>query len=122
LMKRVNAFFDDFDVMIAPTASVSPFPHEQLFVEEIDGETMPTYMRWLALAYAPTMAMCCSCSIPCGRDDKGLAFGIQIVGPRGADLRVLEIALALEQAFASDPSTARPLPDLGKLAAHPQQG
>ncbi len=116
LMKRVLDFFEDYDVLITPTASVSPFPHTQLFVEEIDGEKMPTYMRWLALAYAPTMALCCSCAIPCGRDDKGLPFGIQIIGPRGSDLRVLSIALALEQAMAGDPDMSRPIPDLKKLA------
>ncbi len=115
LMKRVLEFFDDYEVLITPTASVTPFPHAQLFVEEIDGEKMPTYMRWLALAYAPTMALCCSCAIPCGRDDKGLPFGIQIIGPRGSDVRVLEIALALEQAMTGDPETARPLPDLKAL-------
>jgi len=117
LMKRVNAFFDDWDVLIAPTASVSPFPHAQLFVEEIDGERMPTYMRWLALAYAPTMALCCACSVPCGRDDKGLPFGIQVIGPRGSDLHVLQVAAALEAAFAGEAATARPVPDLAKLAA-----
>jgi Asp-tRNA(Asn)/Glu-tRNA(Gln) amidotransferase A subunit family amidase len=117
LMKRVNAFFDDWDVLIAPTASVSPFPHAQLFVEEIDGERMPTYMRWLALAYAPTMALCCACSVPCGRDDKGLPFGIQVIGPRGSDLHVLQVAAALEAAFAGEAATARPVPDLARLAA-----
>lgn len=116
LMKRVIAFFEGFDVLITPTASVSPFPHAQLFVEEIDGERMPTYMRWLALAYAPTMALCCSCAIPCGRDDKGLPFGIQVIGRRGADLEVLAIAAALEAALADDPETARPVPDLTRLA------
>lgn len=117
LTKRVNAFFDDWDVLIAPTAAVSPFPHEQLFVEEIDGERMPTYMRWLALAYAPTMALCCVCAIPCGRDDKGLPFGIQVIGPRGSDLHVLQVASALEAAFATDAETARPVPDIAKLVA-----
>jgi Asp-tRNA(Asn)/Glu-tRNA(Gln) amidotransferase A subunit family amidase len=117
LVKRVLEFFRDFDVLITPTASVSPFPHAQLFVEEIDGARMPTYMRWLALAYAPTMALCCSAAIPCGVDDKGLPFGIQIIGPRGADLKVLSVALALEEAMASDPETARPVPDWRKLAA-----
>jgi Asp-tRNA(Asn)/Glu-tRNA(Gln) amidotransferase A subunit family amidase len=116
LMKRVNAFFEDWDVLIAPTASVSPFPHAQPFVEEIDGERMPTYMRWLALAYAPTMALCCSCNVPCGRDDKGLPFGIQVIGPRGSDLHVLQVAAAIETAFASDATTARPVPDLARLA------
>ncbi len=117
LMKRVLDFFEDYDVLITPTASVSPFPHAQLYVEEIDGERMPTYMRWLALAYAPTMALCCACAIPCGRDDSGLPFGIQIIGPRGADIKVLSIAKALEEAMASDPETARPLPDLAALAS-----
>lgn len=120
LVKRVLDFFDEHDVLITPTASVSPFPHEQLFVEEIDGEKMPTYMRWLALAYAPTMALCCSCALPCGRDENGMPFGIQIIGPRGADLLVLQIAAALEAEMASDPETARPLPDLSKLAGKPK--
>lgn len=116
LVQRVLAFFDHHDVLITPSASVSPFPHAQLFVEEIDGEAMPTYMRWLALAYAPTMALCCAAAIPCGRDDQGLPFGIQIIGRRGSDLRVLQIALALEEAMASDPETARPVPDWRRLA------
>jgi amidase len=111
LMKRVISFFERFDVLITPTASVSPFPHAQLFVEEIDGEKMPTYTRWLALAYMPTMALCCSCAIPCGRDHKNLPFGIQIIGSRGSDLKVLSIALALEEAMASDAETARPVVD-----------
>ena len=116
LMQRVNAFFDDWDVLIAPAASVSPFPHAQLFVEEIDGERMPNYLRWMSLAYAPTTALCCAAAIPVGRDDKGLPFGIQVIGRRGTDLRVLEAALAIEQAFATDPATARPVPDLSRLA------
>ncbi len=116
LMKRVLAFFERFDVLITPAAAVSPFPHAQLFIEEIDGEKMPTYMRWLALSYMPTMALCCSAAIPCGLDAEGLPFGLQIVGRRGSDLKVLRIAAALEEAFASDPETARPVPDWKKLA------
>lgn len=117
LMTRVNAFFDDWDVLIAPAAAVSPFPHAQLFVEEIDGEKMPNYLRWMSLAYAPTTALCSAAAIPCGRDDKGLPFGLQVIGPRGSDLTVWQVALALEQVFATDPATARPVPDLAKLAA-----
>ena len=117
LMQRVNAFFDAWDVLIAPAASVSPFPHAQLFVEEIDGERMPNYLRWMSLAYAPTMALCCAAAIPCGRDDKGLPFGIQVIGPRGSDMMVWQTALALERMFAGDAATARPLPDLARLAA-----
>jgi amidase len=112
LYKRVLDYFRDVDVVICPAASVTPFPHEQLFVEAINGETMPTYMRWLAISYAPTMALCCAAVVPCGRDHKGLPFGLQIVGPKGSDLRVLEVALALQQAMAGN-DMARPVPKVG---------
>jgi hypothetical protein len=49
-------------------ASVSPFPHAQLFVEAIDGEMMAIYITWLAMTYAPTMALACAAALPCGRD------------------------------------------------------
>jgi Asp-tRNA(Asn)/Glu-tRNA(Gln) amidotransferase A subunit family amidase len=112
LYKRVLAFFKNVDVLIAPAASVSPFPHSQLFVEEINGERMPTYMRWLAITYAPTMALCCAAAIPCGVDHLGMPFGIQVIGPNGADARVLQVAHALEQVLARDRATARPIPAL----------
>lgn len=117
LYKRVLAFFRDVDVLIAPAASVSPFPHSQLFVEEINGAAMPTYMRWLAITYAPTMALCCAAAIPCGADHAGMPFGIQVIGPNGADARVLQVAHALEQVLAADKATARPVPDFSKLGA-----
>jgi Asp-tRNA(Asn)/Glu-tRNA(Gln) amidotransferase A subunit family amidase len=66
----------------------------------------------------PTMALCCSCAIPCGSDHKGLPFGIQIIGPRGSDLKVLGIALALEEAMADDTETARPVPRWEGLATN----
>ena len=72
LYKRFLAFFKEVDVLICPAASVSPFPHAQLFVEEINGEQMPTYMRWLAITYAPTMALACAAALPCGVDHAGM--------------------------------------------------
>ncbi len=116
LYTRFRAFFDDADILICPAASVSPFPHAQLFVEQINGEKMPTYMRWLAMTYALTMALPSALCLPCGVDHLGMPFGIQIVGPIGSDAFVLEVAFALEQALAGIPETARPIADIGKLA------
>jgi Asp-tRNA(Asn)/Glu-tRNA(Gln) amidotransferase A subunit family amidase len=108
-------FFQEVDVLICPAAAVSPFPHEQLAVDVINGETMPTYMRWLALSYALTMALPAVACIPCGVDHLGMPFGIQIAGPNGSDRLVLEIAHALEQVLAMEPTTRRAIPDLSKL-------
>jgi amidase len=117
IMRRFADFFDDFDVLICPGAAVSPFPHEQLFVSEINGEAMPTYMRWLAMTYAPTMALACSALLPCGVDEAGMPFGIQVMGPNGSDALVLEVAYALEQVLAGNAETRRPVPDLAKLTS-----
>jgi Asp-tRNA(Asn)/Glu-tRNA(Gln) amidotransferase A subunit family amidase len=112
---RFNALFEDVDVLICPATAVSPFPHKQLFIDEIDGQKLPTYMSWYAIAYTLSLAVPAIVVIPCGRDHRGMPFGIQIVGPRGSDARVLGIALALEKALARDPETARPVPDLARL-------
>ena len=115
IQRGYTAMFDDIDILICPGAAVTPFPHAEWAVTEIDGEDMPTYMRWLAIAYALTLALPAVACIPCGVDEHGMPFGLQVAGPRGSDRRVLEIAMALEAALAADPETARPLPDLARL-------
>jgi Asp-tRNA(Asn)/Glu-tRNA(Gln) amidotransferase A subunit family amidase len=117
IMRNFIDLFDEVDVLICPAASVSPFPHERLYVDEINGEKMPTYMRWLAISYAPTMAMACSAVIPCGVDHKGMPFGLQVMAPNGKDALVLAVAHALEQYFADKADLTRPVPDLAKLKA-----
>jgi amidase len=117
LYRRFLEFFEDFDVMICPTASVSPFPHAAFSVGEINGEKMPTYMTWLAIVYGLTVGLPSVVSLPCGVDHKGLPFGIQVVGPNGSDALVLEVAHSLEKVLASNPETARPVPDLAKLSS-----
>jgi Asp-tRNA(Asn)/Glu-tRNA(Gln) amidotransferase A subunit family amidase len=117
LYKRFLSFFEDSDILICPAASVSPFPHAQLSIEDINGEKMPTYMRWLAVTYALTMALPTACVLPCGVDHLGMPFGIQVVGPIGSDALVWQVAHSLEQVLASNSDTARPVPDIAKLAA-----
>ena len=50
-----------------------------------------------------------------GSDRNGMPFGLQIVGPRGGDAKVLAVAVALERLLAGDLRTARPVPDLAAL-------
>ncbi|MHA1151134.1 MAG: amidase [Alphaproteobacteria bacterium] len=113
--RRFLTLMEEFDVLIAPACSVPPFPHAQLTVEEINGERMDTYMRWLAIAYGITLTTHPVVALPCGRDDLGLPFGIQVIGRMGQDARLIEIAHSLETALAADAELARPLPDLDKL-------
>jgi len=113
--RRFLALMEKFDVLLAPACSVPPFPHAQLYVETINGKTMDTYMRWLAISYGVTLTTHPVVALPCGRDDLGLPFGIQVIGRMGEDARLIEIAASLETALAADAELARPLPDLDKL-------
>ena len=112
IYKSFRNFFDNFDVLICPAASVSPYPHEKLFVDEINGEKMPTYMRWLALSYASTMAIPCVWALPCGLDHKNMPFGIQLIAPAGRDAQLSEIAKSLEIILMSNKETKRPIPNI----------
>jgi Asp-tRNA(Asn)/Glu-tRNA(Gln) amidotransferase A subunit family amidase len=58
-------------------------------------------------------------SLPLGKDEAGMPFGLQIVGPRGGDAMVLGVAAAIEAAFAADTVLRRPLPDLVQLSRTP---
>ncbi|MBM3732370.1 MAG: hypothetical protein FJW24_02705 [Acidimicrobiia bacterium] len=116
IYQRFNALFDGVDVLICPATAISPFPHALLFIDEINGQKLPTYMSWYTIAYALSLAVPAIAVLPCGRDHRGMPFGIQVVGPNGSDDRVLGIALALEQVLARDPETTRPIPDLAKLS------
>lgn len=118
LYRGYMAMFDEVELLLSPAAAVSPFPHAQWHPEEINGETLPNYMRWMAPAYALTMATPASCVIPFGVCSKGFPMGLQISAPNGSDRLVLAAAAALEAALAGNPETARPLPDLEKLKAH----
>jgi Asp-tRNA(Asn)/Glu-tRNA(Gln) amidotransferase A subunit family amidase len=71
------------------------------------------------LAYAVTLPGHPAVSLPVGRDQSGMPFGLQIVGPRGGDAFVLSVAAALESMLAGDARTARPVPDFAALATAP---
>ena len=44
LYHRMVSFFEKFDLLICPAASVPPFPVEQRYVEQIDGQACETYI------------------------------------------------------------------------------
>ena len=117
--RRWQAFFERFDILLSPAITISPRPWTEWAPREIDGQPTRSYYHWLALAYAVTLAGHPAIVLPAGRDREGLPFGLQIVGRRGEDARLLAIAATLETLLAGDARTARPLPDIAALAAAP---
>jgi amidase len=119
IYRAFQQFFAQHDILISPTITISPRPWTELYPAEIDGVPTRSYFHWLALAYGVTLAGHPALSLPLGKDEAGMPFGLQIVGPRGGDAMVLGVASTIEAAFADDAVLRRPLPDLERLSRAP---
>ena len=87
--KTFDALFSDFDVVVAPAA-----PGEA-------PEGLHTTGDWVFNAMFTVMHMPCL-AIPCIKGPKGLPVGIQIVGPRFSDARLLAIGAAVAPVIDAD--------------------
>lgn len=100
-------FLDRYGVLITPTAPVEPFPVEQRYVEQIDGQKLATYLDWLVLGYAITVCGCPAISIPCGLTPAGLPVGLQLVGKPHGEAELVAAAAWCESVLGQ--SLIRPI-------------
>ncbi|MET8865965.1 amidase [Nonomuraea sp. NPDC004580] len=98
LYQRMAAFFDTYDVLIAPVSQVPPFPVEHPHVSEINGHKLPDYLSWMRSAYWVSVLHAPAASVPAGFTPEGLPVGVQIIGRPFEDARVLRVARAFELA------------------------
>jgi amidase len=101
LYARVVEFFGRYDVLLAPTAQVLPFPVEQEYPVEVAGVPQPDYLGWMRSCTLISATGCPALSVPGGFTPDGLPVGLQVVAAPRADRRVLEVGHAIEQATGS---------------------
>lgn len=75
-----------------------PFDASIHWLKEINGRQMDTYHRWMEIVIGPTLAGLPTINVPAGFNAAGLPMGLQVIGRAQADLTVLQIAHAYEQA------------------------
>ncbi|CAN7744515.1 amidase [Pseudorhodoferax sp. LjRoot39] len=94
LIACLAGFFERYDLLLCPTTPVTAWPLEQLGPTEIGGR--PAGPRGHA-AFTPLFNYCGvpACSVPAGTV-RGLPVGLQVVGPRFEDPRVLQAAWEIE--------------------------
>jgi amidase len=102
IFDRVRSFLLDgrYEVLALPTVQVVPFDVDIEWVREINGEPMATYIDWMRSCSRITVSAHPAISVPAGLTPSGLTpsglpVGLQLVGPYGADRRLLEIAAAV---------------------------
>lgn len=117
IARRFASAFERYDLILAPTTPVTPFPWTELYAQRIDGQAMRNYYHWLGLTYVVTLATNPVLSLPCGRDEHGMPFGLQLIGRLRGDAALLAAAQALEHCFEATPALRRPRPDLQALRA-----
>ncbi|HEU0060468.1 MAG TPA: amidase [Hyphomicrobiaceae bacterium] len=120
IFHRFQAHFRDYDLLLSPTTPVSPFPWRSPYLAELEGRPLRNYYHWLALTYCISLVTNPAISLPCGLDEHGLPFGVQVIGRFRGDVELVNAAEAMETAFASIGALRRPRPDFAKLRDTPR--
>lgn len=96
--QALRKLFATHEYLVLPSAQVFPFDADMHWPAAINGRPMDTYHRWMEVVIAGTMSGCPVASVPAGFNDAGLPMGLQIIGKAQADMAVLQLAFAYEQA------------------------
>jgi amidase len=98
LLERVARFQDRYEFIVCTVNQVPPFDAAIDWPKEIEGVQMEHYVAWMKSTYWISATLCPAISVPAGFTDDGLPVGVQIVGRRGDDRGVLQLARAFEAA------------------------
>jgi len=95
----INDLFEEYDLLVTPTLAVDalrPEGSDTLGPDAVAGEPVNPLIGW-ALAYPFNQTGHPAASIPAGFYDGATPIGLQVVGPRHADRRVLAASAAFEE-------------------------
>jgi amidase len=96
LFKRFADLFERFDLLLTPASPVKQYPVNQNFPTEINGRKLENYTDWIAGSCLITLMSLPAGSVPAGLSHEGLPVGLQIVGPRFEEPRILSLAKVIQ--------------------------
>ena len=97
LRRQMEEFFDRYDLLLTPTMAVPAFPIGQR-PSVIAGRSVEPFWGYLPFTFPINMTGQTASSVPCGFSADGMPIGLHIIGPRGAEAKVLQASAAFEQA------------------------
>ncbi len=96
LFLRFRDFFERFDLLLTPASPVKQYPVTQNFPTEINGKKFENYTDWIAGSFLITLMSLPAGSVPAGKTADGLPVGMQIVGTRFEEPRILALAKLIQ--------------------------
>ncbi len=93
LGEGMQGFHDRFDLLVTPSL---PIPAFSVGMEKPESMAADRWADWTPFTYPFNLTQQPACSVPCGFTSQGLPMGMQIVGAKYADARVLKAARAFE--------------------------
>jgi aspartyl-tRNA(Asn)/glutamyl-tRNA(Gln) amidotransferase subunit A len=78
---------------------IEPFPAEADGPADMDGTPPVPWARWTPFSHPFNVTGQPAASVPCGWTKAGLPVGLQVLGARFDELRVLQFCAAWEKAF-----------------------
>jgi amidase len=83
--------FHDFDALVLPTAQCWPFPIDLAYPQDIAGQKMDSYHRWMEVVVPVSLIGLPSVAVPLPLS-KGRPMGLQLIGQSRDDLGLLQLA------------------------------
>jgi aspartyl-tRNA(Asn)/glutamyl-tRNA(Gln) amidotransferase subunit A len=95
LGRLMGRFHETYDLLVTPTMPITAFGRG---LQAPKGWPSQWWPSWTPYTYPFNMTQQPAASVPCGTTEVGLPVGLQIVGARHDDARVLRAARAYERA------------------------
>lgn len=89
---RVRIFLERYEFILTPTIGAPPFRIDQPLPNNVGGTEVENYYDVFLGVYAFSLVGLPAISVPCGTTKSGLPIGLQIVGQRLRDDKVLRLA------------------------------
>jgi Asp-tRNA(Asn)/Glu-tRNA(Gln) amidotransferase A subunit family amidase len=96
LFLKFRDLFERYDLLLMPASPVKQFPVDQNFPTEVNGRKLDNYTDWIAGSFLITLMSLPGGSVPAGKSRIGLPVGLQIVGARFEEPRILSLAKIIQ--------------------------
>ncbi len=94
--RAMDGLLERFTLVVSPATAIPAFAAGH---EVPPGSDLGRWTEWAGFSYPINLSQQPAASLPCGCTADGRPIGLQLVGPRGADGRVLAAAAAVAEAL-----------------------